>query len=129
MGKTRVLLVDDEQEFVSTLAERLELRGFSVQTAPDGETALQTVQRERPHVVVLDLKMPGLSGTDVLSRMREQSPGLPVILLSGYGSTRDGIEGMRLGAFDFMLKPVDIDVLLAKIAEAVGGANETEGSR
>lgn len=115
----RVLLVDDEAEFAVTLAERLEFRGFSVRTAPDGETALQLIQEERPDVMVLDLRLPGMDGFSVLQRLRSDDPSLPVILLTGQGSTREGIEGMRLGAFDFMIKPLDIDAFIRKVREAL----------
>jgi DNA-binding response OmpR family regulator len=122
MEGTRVLVVDDEEEFAVTLAERLELRGFEVKVAPDGETALEMAQTEAPDVMVLDLKLPGLDGFGVLGRVRADMPGLPVILLTGQGSTREGMEGMRLGAYDFMVKPLDIETLVAKINQAVGEA-------
>ena len=122
MTPRKVLLVDDEAEFVTTLAERLTLREFEVRTATDGETGLSLLAEERPEVVVLDVKMPGLSGLDVLERIRELHADLPVILLTGVGSTQDGIEGMRRGAFDFLMKPVDIARLLAKIDEAASAA-------
>ena len=120
MDAVRVLLVDDEAEFVSTLAERLELRGYEVRTADSGESALAILEQGLPHVVVLDVRMPGMDGMEVLDHIRVRHPDLPVIMLTGYGSTRDGIEGMRRGAFDYMVKPIDIDALMAKIAEATG---------
>jgi DNA-binding response OmpR family regulator len=79
-------------------------------------------QTEAPDVMVLDLKLPGLDGFGVLGRVRADMPGLPVILLTGQGSTREGMEGMRLGAYDFMVKPLDIETLVAKINQAVGEA-------
>ncbi len=125
-GDVRVLLVDDEEDFAETLAERLELRGFRVRTAPDGETALGVVQGEPPDAVILDIRLPGLDGFDVLGKLAEDHPGLPVILLTGQGSTREGMEGMRLGAYDFMVKPLDIELLVDKINQAVRAAGSRD---
>ncbi|MCM0755783.1 response regulator [Desulfovibrio aminophilus] len=121
----KILLVDDEVEFVSTLAERLELRGMSPRLAHDGESALKAVAQDPPQVMVLDVMMPGMKGLDVLRRVKESHPKVQVILLTGQGKTRDGIEGMKLGAFFYMMKPLDLDELIAKLGEAVaagGGA-------
>lgn len=119
MSEWKVLLVDDEEEFVTTLAERLQLRGIQVQTATDGESALRLVEDDPPQVVALDVLMPGIGGFEVLQRIKSQNPEIPVILLTGRGSTKDGIEGMRLGAFDYLMKPLDIDELINKMKEAV----------
>ena len=120
MTTMKVLLIDDEQEFTGALAERLELRDYSVQTVDNGEDGLSAIENNPPHIVVLDLKMPGLSGIEVLKRVKFQHPDLPVLLLTGYGSTEDGIKGMQLGAFDYMMKPLNIDELIAKLQEAAG---------
>jgi len=119
MSELRILLVDDEEEFVTTLAERLEIRGFAPQTATDGEQALEMIKNNDYDVIVLDLMMPGLNGLDVLQRIKRRTPDLPVILLTGHGSTREGMEGMRHGAFDYLMKPLDIDELITKLHEAV----------
>lgn len=118
MLQLKVLLVDDEQEFVTTLAERLELRGMHVEIAMDGEMALSIIETDPPQVVVLDVMMPGLSGMEVLERIKAIDPKIQVILLSGHGATKDGIKGMQLGAFDYLIKPVDIDELIEKLNEA-----------
>jgi DNA-binding response OmpR family regulator len=118
MLQLKVLLVDDEQEFVTTLAERLELRGMDVGIATDGEMALGMIEADSPQVVVLDVMMPGLGGMEVLERIKAVDPGIQVILLTGHGATKDGIKGMRLGAFDYLIKPVDIDELIEKLNEA-----------
>lgn len=118
MSQLKVLLVDDEQEFVSTLAERLELRGMHVEIAMDGEMALNIIENEPPQVVVLDVMMPGLSGMEVLERIKAIDSKIQVILLTGHGATKDGIKGMQLGAFDYLIKPVDIDELIEKLNEA-----------
>lgn len=127
MESFRVLLVDDEKEFVSTLAERLEIRGLSVSVAFDGQEAMRILDNEAYDVIVLDVRMPGLSGLEILKRIKTQKPEIPVILLTGHSATRDGIEGMRLGAFDYLMKPVDIDRLLEKMQEAAAGKS-TGGS-
>ena len=119
MKKLKLLLVDDEKDFVNTLAERLELRGFQVQTALDGESALKIIENDPPQVVVLDVLMPGLSGLDVLQQMKARVPQIPVILLTGRGSATEGAEGMQLGAYDYLMKPINIDNLIRKIERAV----------
>ncbi|MEJ5364916.1 MAG: response regulator [Desulfosoma sp.] len=121
MEQFRVLLVDDEREFVTTLGERLEIRGLTVRIAYDGLEALKALEEKPFDVVVLDVRMPGLSGLEILKRMKTSRPEVPVILLTGHSATRDGIEGMRLGAFDYLMKPIDIDRLLEKMREAVQG--------
>ncbi len=121
MERYRVLLVDDEVEFVTTLAERLALRGIDARTAFNGEEALRIMEADPPQVLVLDLMMPGLGGMEVLQYVRSNYPQVQVILLTGQGSTRAGIEGMRLGAFDYLMKPLTIEELMEKIRIAVGG--------
>lgn len=114
----RALLVDDEMEFVTTLAERLQIRGIQAQTATDGQEAISLIETEKPQVVVLDIMMPGIGGLEVLDHIKRNFPGIEVILLTGRGSTKEGIEGMRLGAFDFLMKPVKIEELIPKMIEA-----------
>lgn len=118
MDKLKVLLVDDEEEFVTTLAERLQLREIETVIATDGDDALRIISTERPPVVVLDVMMPGIGGLDVLQQIKMSHPQIQVILLTGRGSTNDGIKGMRLGAFDYMMKPVKIEELIQKMNEA-----------
>jgi DNA-binding NtrC family response regulator len=112
------LLVDDEEEFVTTLAERLELRGIKTLTATDGQEALGLIEAHRPPVVVLDLLMPGVSGLDILRHIKDNYTGIEVILLTGHGATREGIESMKLGSFDFLMKPVKIEELIPRMIEA-----------
>lgn len=114
----KVLLVDDEQQFVSTLAERLELRGIATRVAYNGDQALEAVEIDAPNIIVLDVIMPGMKGLEVLRHVKAKHPEVQVILLTGQGATRDGIEGMRLGAFDYMIKPLDIEALVEKMEEA-----------
>ena len=119
MDDYRVLIVDDEEELVTTIAERLQIRGIQAETATDGETALKMIEENPPQVVVLDVMMPGLGGIEILQRMNAQNLQIPVILLTGYGSTEQGKEGMELGAFDYLMKPCDLNMLISKIQEAV----------
>ena len=119
MDDYRVLIVDDEEELVTTIAERLQIRGIQTETATDGETALKMIEENPPQVVVLDVMMPGIGGIEILQRMNAQNLKIPVILLTGYGSTEQGMEGMKLGAFDYLMKPCDLNNLIGKIQEAV----------
>ena len=116
MKKMSVLLVDDENEFVTTLAERLSLRGIAVRTAISGEEALRMIEADQPQTVVLDVRMPDISGMVVLRQIKARYPRIRVLLLSAHGTTRDGIEGMRLGAVDYLIKPVNIDALVLKLS-------------
>ena len=118
MAEYRVLLVDDEEEFVSALSERLMLRGIEVDSALNGEEALASLVDKEFEVVILDVMMPGLGGLEVLRQIKTTHPNTEVILLTGHGSTREGIEGMRLGAFDYLIKPVDIEEMLEKMKAA-----------
>jgi DNA-binding response OmpR family regulator len=115
----KILLIDDEEEFVTTLAERLELRQYLCKTAGDGQTGIQMIANEPFDIAILDLMMPGLNGLSTLRQIKETNPELPVILLTGHGSTKDGMEGMRIGAFDFLIKPLDIYALIDKIKLAL----------
>jgi DNA-binding response OmpR family regulator len=119
MDKLRVLIVDDEEELSSIIAERLEFRGMKAQTAPDGTMALELIKSDPPHIVLLDLMLPGLGGLEILKRIKKSNPLLPVILLTGYGSKKMTLEGMNLGAFDYIMKPCDLDNLILKIQEAL----------
>ena len=118
MAEYRVLLVDDEEEFVSALSERLMLRDIEVDSALNGEEALAKLVEKEFEVVILDLLMPGLGGLEVLRQIKATYSNTQVILLTGHGATREGIEGMRLGAFDYLIKPVDIEEMLEKMKEA-----------
>jgi len=119
MEGIRVLLIDDEEAFVTTLEERLELRGLLPRVALSGPDGLAMMENDLPDVVVLDLRMPGMSGTEVLKRIRTQWPGMPVIMLSGHGSDQDFESCINLGASVYHKKPLDIDVLLESIRTLV----------
>jgi DNA-binding response OmpR family regulator len=114
----KILLVDDEEAFVDTLANRLKMRDLKVETVYDGEQALSAVENKEPDVMILDLKMPGLHGMDVLRKIRKTYPNIQVIVLTGHGTEKDEEEAIRLGGFDFLKKPTDIETLLGKIKVA-----------
>lgn len=122
----RALLVDDETEFVSALAERLRLRGIEATIASSGYEALEKIKTNPPQVIVLDVVMPGMGGLEVLQRFKEDFPQVPVILLTGRGSW-DGIQGMRLGAYDCLLKPLKIEELLQTMSQAVNSSSQSCG--
>ena len=115
---SRVLLVDDEREFVQTLTERLLMRDVGAAVVYDGEQALKFVQDEEPEVIVLDLKMPGISGVEVLRQIKETHPNIEVIILTGHGSEKDRQTCMELGAFAYLQKPVDIELLIETMKQA-----------
>lgn len=119
MERFAILLVDDKEEFVSALSNRLLLHGMEVHTATKGEDALAMLQEKTADVVVLDVVMPGMGGLETLRRIKETYPHIQVILLTGHASTKEGIEGMRLGAFDYLMKPVDIEELIAKMRASI----------
>lgn len=117
---SKLLLVDDEREFVQTLSERLLLRDMTSAVAYDGESALNIVDEDEPEVMILDLKMPGIDGIEVLRKVKATKPGIEVIILTGHGSEADRKVCMELGAFAYLHKPVDIDLL----SETLKKANE-----
>lgn len=116
--KIKVLIADDEVEFSSTLQTRLNLRNFEATMVSSGEAALKAVEEEKPDVLLLDLKMPDLDGLEVLAKLKDDHNDIKVIILTGHGSFEVGQQGMELGAFDYIMKPVDLKVLIAKIEEA-----------
>ena len=111
MSDRVVLLVDDEEEFTSALAERLELRGIAADTAAEGQTALARAQQRRYDAIVLDLAMPGMNGIDTLKGLLAINPDHQVILLTGRGTMEQAVEAMKLGALDFLEKPVDDELV------------------
>jgi DNA-binding NtrC family response regulator len=116
----RILLVDDEEDFASTLAERLVLRGLQAEVATSGTDALRHVREDDFSVLILDVKMPGIDGLGLMAEIKRKRPDLPVILLTGHGSVANAETGMKEGAFDYLMKPIDIDELIEKVRNAVG---------
>ena len=117
---SKVLLVDDEREFVQTLSERLLMRDMGSAVAYDGESALQLIEEDEPDVMILDLRMPGIDGIEVLRRVKKSNPEVEVIILTGHGSEADREICMNLGAFAYLQKPVDID----ELSKTIKSANE-----
>ena len=113
-----VLLVDDELEFLETLVKRLTKRGLNISVASSGEEALAAIREKKFDVSVLDVRMPGMDGIETLREMKRIAPLMEVIMLTGHASVEVAIEGMELGAFDYLMKPMDIDELFYKLQDA-----------
>ena len=113
----KILLVDDEKQFVDTLAERLAMRGFSARVAYDGPQAPKAVE-DPTDVIVLDLRMPGMDGFEVLRSVKKSNPQVQVIILTGHGGDAEEQTAYRMGAYNFLKKPMDIDELLNSIRMA-----------
>jgi DNA-binding NtrC family response regulator len=118
MNPCRVLLVDDEVEFVQTVSKRLARNKLSVQAVHSGDDALRHLAENPTDVVVLDVKMPGMDGIEALRKIKARQPLVEVIMLTGHASVEAAIDGMELGAFDYLMKPVEFDELLYKIQDA-----------
>jgi CheY-like chemotaxis protein len=115
---SKVLLVDDEPDFVETLSERLQMRDVGSAVAYNGEEALSVVENDEPEVMILDLRMPGIDGIEVLKRVKEGHPEIEVIILTGHGSREDEKTCMDLGAFAYLQKPVDLELLTTTMNQA-----------
>ena len=119
MLSTLVLLVDDEVPFVEAMNRRLSKRGLDVKTAFSGEEALQSLTKIRNvDVIILDVKMPGMDGLETLKEIKREYPLVEVIMLTGHATVENAIEGMKLGAYDYLMKPCDMDVLMKKLEDA-----------
>ncbi len=116
--KIRVLIVDDEEDFTNTVAERLRVRDYDVTTSYSGDDCLEKVKKYNYDVIVLDVLMPGTDGIETLREIKSMKPLSEVIMLTGHATVETAIEGMKLGAFDFLLKPCKTDDLKAKIIKA-----------
>jgi DNA-binding NtrC family response regulator len=113
-----VLLVDDEVPFVETMTKRLSKRELMVLPAYSGREALEKLEKHGVDVVILDVKMPGMDGIETLREIKRAHPLVEVIMLTGHATVETAVEGMRLGAFDYLMKPCEIEELLAKVNEA-----------
>ncbi len=118
MAEATVLIVDDEQEFRETISQRLQNRGFTVNTAANGKEALDNLEGYIYDAIVLDMLMPEMDGIETLKRIRQTHPEMQIILLTGHATVQKGVEAVKLGAMDFLEKPADIETLAAKIEEA-----------
>jgi len=119
MHKFRALLVDDEEELVSTLVERLGYRGIKADYALNGADALRKMCDGSFDVVVLDLKMPGMSGFELMEILKAKYPDVPVLLITGHGSPTDELDEIPEEAYDYLAKPINLEDLIIKLREAV----------
>lgn len=119
MKNIKLLLVDDEQEFRAATSAALTRRGFTIIEAENGEQALDLIAANRPEVIVLDLRMDGMSGIEVLTEIRKSDKEVPVIILTGHGQLDDAVAGVQLGIVDFLQKPVDVDRLAIQIRQLI----------
>ena len=115
----KVLIVDNEEDLIVTLVERLEIRGFEAVAVQTGKAALEQIQNNPFDVVVLDIKLKGEDGVEVMKRIKQIKSNLPVILLTGHMSKETNEEGLKAGAIDYIIKPINIDDLIVKLQEAV----------
>jgi len=118
MENLRVLVVDDELDFLETIVKRLKRRKVDVIGVDSGKAALELLDRQHFDVVILDVRMPGVDGIETLKEMKKKRPLMEVIMLTGHASVESGMQGMQLGAFDYMMKPASINDLLEKIHQA-----------
>lgn len=118
MDPFNVLFVDDEVDFLETLLKRMKKRDLEVSGVKSGEEALEFLDQNSVDVVVLDVKMPGMDGIQALKEIKTRHPLIEVVMLTGHASVEVAIQGMELGAFDYLMKPIDIDDLLYKIQDA-----------
>ncbi len=116
--EAKVLLVDDEEDFLETLSSRLEIRGLKVSAVTSGEQAVTEAKQQDYDAIIVDLSMPGIDGLETLKRIKEDNPEAEIIMLTGQASVQSGVEAMKLGAGDFLQKPVDLSELMSKIGEA-----------
>jgi len=127
MSIANVLLVDDEVDFVETFSERLVMRKLEIAKAFSGEEALQVLDTNKnTEVVILDVKMPGMDGIETLAEIKKRFPLVEVIMLSGHADVESAIDGMKQGAFDYLMKPCDMDQIIAKVTEAAAKKNQHE---
>ncbi len=124
--KTRILIVDDEEKFADYLNKRLVNRGFDVSVAFSGEEAIEKIKEANFDVVILDVLMPGIDGIEALRAIKNLKPLTEVIMLTGHASVESGVEGMKLGAYDYLMKPCDTDELVSKINKAYERKAEQE---
>ncbi len=120
MKKVKLLLVDDEKPFLDTITKRLEKRELTVSAVYSGKEALAELEsNQKIEVVVLDVKMPGMDGIETLTEIKKRFPLVEVIMLTGHATVETAIDGMKVGAFDYLMKPCDIDTLVTKVTDAM----------
>ena len=118
MEPIKILLVDDDKDFVETISKRLRRRNLEADTAFDGEHAIEFVTNQIPDVMIVDLRMPEISGMEVLKMTIKTHPEIKIIILTAYGSIKDKMKALTMGAYAFLEKPVDINLLIRAIKDA-----------
>jgi len=118
MAECRVMVVDDEPDFLETIVKLLSKRNLKVVGAESGEKALELLENEPFDVVVLDIRMPGMDGIETLREIKKRKPSTEVIMLTGHGSIESGLQGLQLGAYDYVMKPAELDDLIERIRKA-----------
>ncbi|WP_419663562.1 two component system response regulator [Desulfosarcina variabilis str. Montpellier] len=126
MEQLKMMLVDDEERFLSTTRKLLEKKGFEVQTASSGGEALEMLRTSPVHVVVLDVKMPGMDGVATLREIKRQFPMVEVIMLTGHATVESAIDGLKSGAVDYLMKPADIEEIIEKATQAFNRRTDIE---
>jgi DNA-binding NtrC family response regulator len=127
MAVANVLLVDDEVPFVETMTKRLTKRDLQITTAFSGKDALEQLGGDSAvEVVILDVKMPGMDGIETLREIKARHPLVEVVMLTGHATVETAIDGMKLGAFDYLMKPCDLDQLISKVKQAAARKREQE---
>ena len=127
MSLAKVLLVDDEVPFVETITKRLTKRNLEIVAAHSGREALKLLESQTNiEVVILDVKMPGMDGIETLRTIKQMYPLVEVIMLTGHATVESAIDGMKLGAFDYLMKPCDLDVLVVKVGEGAAKKRQHE---
>lgn len=126
MNKT-ILIVDDEKDFCTVLSDSLSQDRYRVVTAFNGKTALQLAKKEKPDLILLDIKMPGMDGIEVLKKIKKMWKEIAVIMFTAFGTLETAREAMKLGAYDYVTKPVDLFFLKSLVKEVLGGV--TKGKR
>lgn len=121
MNEPKLLLVDDEVPFIEAISKRLKKRNFDVSMANSGMEALEMLSMEGfdPEVIILDVKMPGMDGIETLEEIKRKHPLIEVIMLTGHATVSSAIDGMKKGAFDYLMKPCDMEILVTKVGDAV----------
>ena len=118
MEKMKLLLVDDEPRYLETTSKLIQRKGYEVWTAPNGEDALKKMAAHNIHVVVLDVKMPGMDGNETLKHIKELYPLTEVIMLTGHATVDSAIDGLKSGAWDYLMKPADVEDIIEKAEQA-----------
>jgi len=126
MKEMKLMLVDDEERFLESMEKLLKRKGYTIETAASGEQCLEKAENEAFDVVVLDVKMPGIDGVETLKRLKNLRPLTEVVMLTGHGTVENAVEGMRNGAFDYLMKPCDIDTLEKTMGEAYASKQERD---